>query len=151
MLSTAMYRRMPFAPANQMFTSAASDVIGVSGAKAQIRKYVDTFIKLNGTAVYYPLLIVVKSLAFSLLIGIDTLGPTARCSSTTRAPRCDCALSFAMFVVNNARISHPIQQAPITSCTATKSVIEPSTRAFIRVRVLRALCELPNVAVESLV
>ena len=39
-------------------------------------------------------------------------------------------------------------RAPLTACAASKGVIKPCTAAFIRVRVPRALRDVPNVAVE---
>ena len=74
MLSSAMYSRLPSAPAIQPFSGAAPDVIGVGGASSEIRGYVDALVELAGTAVYHPLL-VVEGLAFPLLIGTDILRP----------------------------------------------------------------------------
>ena len=67
-----MYSRLPSAPAIQPFSKFAPDVIGVGGASAEIRGYVDALVELAGTDVYHP---VVEGLAFPLLIGTDILRP----------------------------------------------------------------------------
>ena len=74
MLSTAMYGRIPNAPAIQPFTSSAPDIIAVDGKTAEVRGNVDAPIKIDGTAVRHPLL-VVEVLAFPLLLGTDILRP----------------------------------------------------------------------------
>ena len=71
-LSSVMYARLLDAPVFQPFTRAAPDVIGVEGASAEIRGYVDAPVEIAGITVHHPLL-VVESLAFSLLIGTDIL------------------------------------------------------------------------------
>ncbi len=73
MLTSAMYSRLPHAPAIQPFTRAAPDVIGVGGASAEIRGYVDAPVEIAGVEVHHPLLLVVEGLAFPLLIGTDIL------------------------------------------------------------------------------
>ena len=72
MLSSAMYARLRDVPVIQPFTRAALDVVGVGGASAEIRGYVDAFVKVAGVTVHHPLL-VVEGLAFSFLIGTDIL------------------------------------------------------------------------------
>ena len=58
MLSSAIYSRLPNAPAIQPFMRAARDVVCVRGANAEIRGYVDAPVELDGTAVHHPLLVV---------------------------------------------------------------------------------------------
>lgn len=72
MLKTAMYQNLPNAPAIQLFTGAAPNVISVGGANSKFRVYVDAFVELDETIVCY-LLLVVKQLTFKLLIGNDIL------------------------------------------------------------------------------
>ena len=67
-----MYSRLRDAPAIQPFTRVAFDVVGVGGASAEIRGYVDVPVKVAGVSVHHPLL-VVEGLAFPLLIGTDIL------------------------------------------------------------------------------
>ena len=74
MISAAMRERLPKPPPIQPFTGAAPDVVGVGGASAKIRGYIDAPLEHNGVVVYHPLL-VVKGLAFSVLDGTDILRP----------------------------------------------------------------------------
>ena len=150
MLSSAMYSRLPSAPHIQPFTCAAPDVVGVGGASAEIRGYVDTPVEIDGTAVHHPMLMV-EGLAFPLLIGTDVLRPHYAMFTLDetvplrlRVPVCD--------VCREQRTDLPADapSAPLTACAAFKAVVEPCTTAFIRVRVPRALCKEPNVALEPL-
>ena len=72
MLSAAMYTRLPDTPAIQPFLRAAPEVVGVGGARAEIRGYVDVPVEVAGVAVCH-LLLVIKGLAFPLIIGTDIL------------------------------------------------------------------------------
>ena len=72
MLSIVLYSRLRDAPAIQPFTRAAPDIVGVGGASAEIRGYVDALVEVSGITVHHSLL-VVEGLAFPLLIGIDIL------------------------------------------------------------------------------
>ena len=54
MLSTAMNGRLPIVPAIQRFTESASNVIGVGGASAEIRGYVDMPVKLMASPCAIP-------------------------------------------------------------------------------------------------
>ena len=57
MLSVAMHSRLPSAPPIQPFTRAAPDIVGVGGANAEIRGYVDMFVEIVCDAVRHPLLV----------------------------------------------------------------------------------------------
>ena len=123
MLSTAMYGRLPKAPVIQPFTRAAPDVVGVGGASAEICGYIDTPVEIAGVAVYHPLL-VVKGLAFSILIGTDIIRPNgamfALDESTPvrlRTRECD--------VLREQRTNSPADppRAPLTACAASNAVI----------------------------
>ena len=70
MLSAAKYARLPDAPAIQPFLRVAPEVVGVEGASAMIRGYVDVPVEIAGVAVRHQLL-VVEGLAFHLIIGTD--------------------------------------------------------------------------------
>ena len=72
MLSAAMYAGLPDVPAIQPVLRAAFEAVGVEGASAVIRSYVDVPVEVAGFAVRHPLL-VVKGLAFPLIIGTDIL------------------------------------------------------------------------------
>ena len=72
MLSRAMYARLRDAFVIQPFTRSAPNVVGVGGATAEIRGYVDAHVKVAGVTVHHPLL-GVESLVLSLLIDTDIL------------------------------------------------------------------------------
>ena len=72
MLSDAMYTRLPNAPAIQPFLCAVPEVVGVGGARAVIRGYVNAPVKVASIVVRHPLLLV-EGLAFPLIIGTDIL------------------------------------------------------------------------------
>ena len=150
MLSTAMYGRIPDAPAIQPFTGSALDIIGVGSATAEICRYVDAPIKIDDTAVRHPLL-VVEGLAFPLLLGTDILRPRGAMLTLDESV----PLRLRTRVCGICReqrtdlLSEP-PSAPLTACAASKAVIEPCTAAFIRVRMPRALRDVFIVAVEPL-
>ena len=134
----------------QPFTRAAPDVVGVGGARAEIRGYVETPVKVAGVTVHHPLL-VVKGLAFSFLIGTDILcahGSVLTLDVTTpvRLQSRQCS------ICRKERSDSPaaLSLAPITSCAACSVVIEPCKAAFIRVCAPTALCKQSNVAVKPL-
>ena len=139
MLSTAMYGRISNSPAIQPVTNSAPDIIGVNGATAEIRGYVDAPIEIDGTAVRYPVL-VVKGLAFPLLLIINILWRhsamvTLDESTSLRLRTCVCDICREQ---RTDQLAEP-PSASLTACAAYKAVIEPCTAAFIRVRMGRAL------------
>ena len=67
-----MYAQLLDAPVIQPFSRAAPEVVGVGGASAAIRGYVDALVKFAGVTVHHPLL-VMEGLAFLLLIGTEIL------------------------------------------------------------------------------
>ena len=143
-----MYTRLHDAPAIQPFTRAAPDVVGVGGASAEIRGYVDVPVEVAGVTVHHPLL-VVEGLAFPLLIGTDILcahGAVLTLDETApvRLRNRECS------ICREQRTDSPAAppSVPLTACAACSAVIEPCTAAFIRVRALTVLCKESNVAFE---
>ena len=148
MLSSALYAGLRDAPVIQTFTRAVPDVVGVGGASAEIRGYVDAPVEVAGVTVHHPLL-VVEGLAFSLLIGTDILRAhgavlTHDETAPVRLQNRECTICREQRIDSVA--APPL--APLTACAACSVVIEPSTAAFIRVRAPTALCIESNVAVE---
>ena len=76
MLSSTLYARLPSKPAIHLFKNSAPDIVGVGGASAKVRGYVDVPLQIVGVEIAHPLL-VVQNLAFPLLIGADILRPHA--------------------------------------------------------------------------
>ena len=133
MLSTAMYGRIPNAPTIHPFTGSVPDIIGVAGATADTRGYVDAPIEIDGMAVRHSLL-VVEGLAFPLLLGTDILWPhgailTLDESAPLRLRTRVCDICREQ---RTELLAEP-PSAPLTACTASKAVIKPCTAAFIRV------------------
>ena len=76
MVSSARYDRLPSRPSINLFRNSAPDIVGVGGASAEVRGYIDVHLQIAGIKVVHPLL-VVSNLSFSLLIGMDVLQPHA--------------------------------------------------------------------------
>ena len=62
------------APSVENISSVMPRIVGVGGASATVRGYIDVPVVIAGKRVKHPL-IVVEELAYSLLIGIYILGP----------------------------------------------------------------------------
>ena len=102
------------------------------------------------TAVRHPLL-VVKCLAFHLLLGTDILWPHGAMLTFDESAH----LRLRTRVCNVCReqrtdILADLPIAPLTACAASAAVIKPCTAAFIDVRVPLALRDVSTVAVEPL-
>ena len=145
-----MYARLRDASLIQPFTRAAPDVVGVGGARAEIRGYIDAPVNIAGVTVHHPLL-VVEDLALTVLIGTDILHAHAAVltldeTAPVRLRNRECS------ICREQRTDSPAAPttAPLTTCAACSAVIEPCTAAFIRVRSPTALCTKSNVAVEPL-
>ena len=124
MLSHAMYSRLPNLLAVQPFMRAASDVVGVGGASAEIRGYVDAPVELAGTTVHHPLL-VVEGLAFPLFIGTDVLRPHGALLTLDesvplrlRVPVCDICREQRTDLP-----ADPLTSPTLTACAGAKVVI----------------------------
>ena len=76
MLSSTLYARLPSKPTIYSFKYSAPNIVGVGGASATVRCYIDVFLQIAGVEIAYVLLIV-ENLSFPLLIGIDILRPHA--------------------------------------------------------------------------
>ena len=76
MVSSGLYDRLPTHPAINSFENSTPDIVGVGGAIAEVRGYIDVPLKIAGIEVAHPLLVVSK-LPFAMLIGMDVLRPHA--------------------------------------------------------------------------
>ena len=70
MLSIALYAKLPSKPPIQPFKNPAPDIVGVGGASAEVKGYVDVPLQLAGFEVAHPLL-VVTDLSFPILVCIS--------------------------------------------------------------------------------
>ena len=86
MLSSVLYEQFPSRPTINRFSSSAPDIVGVGGASAEVRGYVDVPLQIAEVEIAHPLL-VVTDLSFPLLIGMDLLQPhSAKMSLGHAAP-----------------------------------------------------------------
>ena len=128
----------------------APDSIGVGGATAEICGYVDAPIEIHGTAVRHSLL-VVEGLAFPFLLCTEILRPHG--AMLTLDESAPLRLRTRVCDICREQRTHQLAEPPsasLTACAASKDVIEPCTAAFIRVRVPRALRDVPTVDAEPL-
>ena len=65
---------LPNPPTVENFQSIPPSIVGVGGASATVRGYIDAPLVIAGAHIQHPI-IVVEELAFPLLIGMDILGP----------------------------------------------------------------------------
>ena len=72
MLSTALYAQLSSKPPIQPFKQPALDIVGVGGARAKVKMYIDEPLQLGGIEVAHPLL-VVTDLSFPIFVGTDIL------------------------------------------------------------------------------
>ena len=86
MMSASLYAQLPSKPRVYSFENAAPDIVGVGGASAAVKGYIDVPLRIADVEVAHPLL-VVENLSFSLLIGMDILDPHAANISTRRSSR----------------------------------------------------------------
>ena len=145
-----MYAQLLDAPVIQSFSRAAPEVVGVGGASAAIRGYVDAPVKFAGATVHHPLL-VVERLAFPLLIGTDIL--RAHRAVITLVETAPVRLRDRECPICREQLTElPVvsPSAPLSACRACSAVIEPCTAAFIRARGPSVLCREANVAAKSL-
>ena len=76
MVSSSLHDRLPSCPSINSFKNSAPDIVGVGGASADVRGYIDVPLQIVGIKVTHPLL-VVTNLSFPLLIGMNVLQPHA--------------------------------------------------------------------------
>ena len=76
MLNSTLYDRLHSKPAIQQFKNRAPDIVGVVGASAKVRGYVDIPLLIAGVEIAHSLL-VVSELSFPILIVMDILQPHA--------------------------------------------------------------------------
>ena len=72
MVSSALYDRLPSRPSINSFKNSAPDIVGVDGASAEVRGYIDVPLQIAGIEVVHPLL-VNSNLSVLLLIGMNVL------------------------------------------------------------------------------
>ena len=76
MLSSSLYDRLPDRPPVQSLRNSAPNIVGVGGASAEVKGYINVPLQIAGIKVAHPLLVVANN-SFPILIGTDILRPHA--------------------------------------------------------------------------
>ena len=150
MLSSTLYARLPSKPAIHLFKNSAPEIVGVGGASAEVRGYVDVPLQIAGVEVAHPLL-VVQNLGFPLLVGADILRPHAAAllfgSATPvklNARVCDVCLE------QREDSEDKFQCATAIAFTAEAATVAPNSALLVCVRVPSAVQDASTIAVEPL-
>ena len=150
MMSAAFYEKLPSRPRIYSFENAAPDIVGVGGASAAVKGYIDVPLRVADVEIAHPLL-VVENLSFSLLIGMDILDPHAANFSLGgtrevqfKARVCDVCLE--------PRIStkHEFITAPAVACTVEPMSIAANSAVIVRVALPRSARDAVTVIIEPL-
>ena len=150
MMSAALYEQLPSKPRIYSFENAAPDIVGVGGASAAVKGYIDVPLRIADIEVAHPLL-VVDNLSFSLLIGMDILDPHAANISLggTRevqleARVCDVCLEPRI------PAKHEFITAPAVACTVEPMSIAANSAVIVRVALPKSARNASSVAIEPL-
>ena len=93
MLCSVLYDQLLIRSAICSFSKSAPDIVRVSGACAEVRGYVDVPLQIAGIEIAHPLL-VITSLAFTLLIVMDILQPHAGKLSLSHAAQLELSVGL---------------------------------------------------------
>ena len=86
MVSSSLHDSLPSRSVINLFKNNVSYIVGVGGASAEVKGYIDVSLQIAGIKVAHPLLIV-TNLSFLLLNGMDVLQPhAAKMSLGSAAP-----------------------------------------------------------------
>ena len=150
MESSALYDRLPSRSSINSFKNSAPDIVGIDGASAEVRDYIDGSLQIAGIEVAHPLL-VVSNLSFSLLIRMDVLQPhAAKMSLGSAAPLelsarvCDVCLKQRM------NPSPSYRSSPTVACVAESTTVDPKSASFVTVRLPLAVKDASTVVIEPL-
>ena len=72
MLSASLCEKLPSRPPVLSFKNSAPNIVGVGGASAEFKGYIDVPLQLSGVEVTHPLF-VVSNLPYPVLVGTDIL------------------------------------------------------------------------------
>ena len=150
MMSSEMYSRLALRPPIHPFEECAPDIIGVGGASAAVRGYVDIPLRLAGIEVAHPLL-VVENLSFALLIGTDILRPHAAnlslagaSSLQLRARVCEICLE------QRTEPKCGFRRPPVVAWIAEQTTIGARSAAIVKVQMPESARENVTVALEPI-
>ena len=150
MMSASLYAQLPSKPRIYSFENAAPDIVGVGGASAAVKGYIDVPLRIADVEVAHPLL-VVENLSFSLLIGMDILDPHAA----------NILLGGAREVQFKARVcdvclepripaKHEFITTPAVACTVEPMSIAANSAVIVRVALPKSARDASSVVIEPL-
>ena len=125
MVSSALYNRLPSRPSINSFKNSAPDIVGVGGASAEVKGYIDVPLQIAEIVVAHPLLFV-SNLSFSLLIGINVLQPhAAKMSLVSAAPLKVRARVCDVCLEQRTNPSSSYRSSPTVACVAESPTVAP--------------------------
>jgi len=150
MISAELYERLSSRPALLAFSSVAPDIVGVGGASAAVKGYIDIPFAIAETVVKHPLL-VVEGLSFSLLVGMDVLRPHDASFRVGKSRKLELS-GRPCNVCREPRVqsTHSSPTAVNVACTAERVTILPKSAAIVRVVLPESARDAHTVALDTL-
>ena len=150
MLNSVLYDQLFSRPAICSFSKSAPDIVGVGGASAEVRGYVDVPLQIASIEIAHPLL-VVTSLAFPLLIGMDILQPHAAIMSLGHAAPLELSVHLCDVCLEKRTDPKPkYRSAPPIACIIEQTLFSAKSAVVVPVKLPRSHQQLSTVAIEPL-
>ena len=150
MVSSALHDRLPSRPSINSFKKSAPDIVGVGGASAEVRGYIDVALQIAGIEVAHPLL-VIKNLSIPLIIGMDLLQPhAAKVSLGSAAPLELSARVCDVCLKQRTNLNPSYRSSPVVASAAESTTLAPKSASLVTVRLPRAVQYASTVLIELL-
>ena len=150
MLPLATWKSLARQPPIQNFNDSPPSIVGVGGARANVRGYVDVPLEVAGVEVRHPL-IVVESLAFPLLVGMDILRAHAATFSLGVPDSVHFQSRYCDVCLEPRDPEHPSFASSLAvACTTEAVTIKPMSASLVAVRLPSRLLSAVEFAVEPL-
>ena len=125
---------MPTRPQIQSFKKPSPDIVGVGGASAEVKGYIDVPLQIAGVEVAHPLL-VVSGLAFQILIGMNVLRPHSAAMQLGESVPFQLNMRIGdICLERRIDLDRNFWSAPSTACTTVPISIQPRTATIVQVR-----------------
>ena len=150
MVAVSTLHALPRLPQVEPFESTPHSIIGVGGARATVRGFLDVPLKIGNTEVCHPL-IVVEKLAFRLLVGMDILRPHS--ATVALGPHQVVQLNTPLcevFLEPRASSSPSSTSTEHVATVVQAAVVPPYSAATIRVKLHPSIMSQQLFCVESL-
>ena len=129
-VSSALYDRLLSRPSINLCKNSAHDIVGVGGASAEVRGFIDVFLQIAGIEVAHPLL-VVSNLSLSLLIGMDVLQPHVVKMSLGSAAPLELSVHVCDVCLEQRTNSNPsYRSSPTVACVAESTTVAPKSASL---------------------